>query len=187
LIVGTGPGVERYRSAIEEFIVDNKPYVIALNTQKSIDEDLVDARAACHPIRVLADYQEYGLLKKPLIAPFSMLTRSVLQGFKGDDILDFGLSVEGDTFEFFDTFAKLPSSLAMGYAFSIATSGKAKRIFLAGFDGWQVGDVRNNESEELIKSYNNSKGCLELISITPTIYNVKTMSIYGSVGIYEKS
>jgi 4-hydroxy 2-oxovalerate aldolase len=71
LILGTGPGTKKYKSGIENFIKQKKCFVIALNIQSEIDENLVDARSACHPIRILADYKDYLDFNQPIITPSS--------------------------------------------------------------------------------------------------------------------
>ena len=55
-----------------------------------------------------------------------------------------------------------PNSLTICYALSIANSGKAKRIFASGLDGYKIGDQRGVEMEETLKIYNrlNKKGIL---------------------------
>ena len=52
LIVASGPSVGQYKSALESFIGEHKPYVIALNTERSLDDTLIDLRVACHTKRI---------------------------------------------------------------------------------------------------------------------------------------
>ncbi|WP_044408462.1 aldolase catalytic domain-containing protein [Thiomicrospira microaerophila] len=179
LIIGTGPGVAKYRSAIEAFIEQHQPYVIALNTQKNLREDIIHARAACHPVRLLADCHEHLNLPQPLITPASMLPEDVQQELKIKTLLDFGISVSRAGFEFHEHYAQLPSSLVIAYALAIATAGQANKIYFAGFDGYGADDPRYKEMETLIKSYQTQTKAIEIVSITPTRYELKTQSIYG--------
>lgn len=179
LIVGTGPGVAKYRTAIEAFIEQTQPYVIALNTQKNLRDDLIDARAACHPVRLLADCHEHLKLPQPLITPASMLPKNVQQELKTKTLLDFGITVKHTGFEFHECYAQLPSSLVVAYVLSIATAGEANRIYFAGFDGYGADDPRYKEMERLIKSYQTQTKAIEIIAITPTRYELKSQSIYG--------
>jgi len=181
LIVGTGPGVSKYCKAIESFIELHQPYVIALNTQQNIRENLIDARAACHPVRLLADCSEHIKLPQPLITPASMLPEDVKQALKDKDLLDFGIAVNGVDFKFDDYHAELPTSLVVAYVLAIATSGKAKGIYMAGFDGYAEGDPRNEESESVFSAYLSSPKCCNINSITPTRYRVNSMSLYGNM------
>ena len=83
LIIGSGPSAANHRTAIEAYIRNNKPYVIALNTQITVDESLIDIRTACHPVRLLADCAAYFKLPQPLAIPASMLPNTVSDAFNG--------------------------------------------------------------------------------------------------------
>jgi len=179
LIVGTGPSSVRYKKAIERYIEKNKLYVIALNTKKSIKEDLIDIRASCHPIRLLADCDEYHTLPQPLVTPLTMLPEHVQKELLSKETYDFGIAVKKDTFSFEETFAVLPSSLVIAYTLAIATSGKAKRILLTGLDGYKAGDSRNTEMDILIEQYVSQTDACPLFSITPTVYKIPSMSVFG--------
>jgi len=179
LIVGNGPSVANHRKAIEQYILKAKPFVIALNTQKSIEENLINVRAACHPFRLLADCETYPSLNQPLVVPSSRLPEIIKQSMEGVNQYDFGLSVDPGKFEFHDTYAIAPTSLVVAYALSIATSGKATRILLAGFDGFSADDPRTEEMEALFESYQNANGALPILAVTPTRYKIQSSSIYA--------
>ncbi len=181
LIIGTGPSTLLHIDAIESYIVKHKPYVIALNTKKTIKESLINTRTACHPMRLLADCNEHLKLNQPLIAPISMLPEDVKESLKNKKTLDFGLSVQKDTFLFEESFATLPTSLVIAYTLAIATSGNANKILLAGFDGYAADDPRNVEMDNILKLYLSKSKVSELLSITPTRYRIPTKSIYGFI------
>lgn len=179
LLLGTGPGVAEHQAALEEYIKAHKPVVIALNTQSAIEQALIDARVACHPVRLLADCHAHAELPQPLITPASMLPQEVLAAFKDKPLLDYGLSIKSNTFEFGEKASVLPTSLVICYALAAITSGQANKIMLAGFDGYTADDPRNSEMNRLIQHYSTSDKSLELIFVTPTRYEAKTVSIYG--------
>lgn len=179
LVIGTGPGVKAYQTAIENYIQTKQPYVIALNTQQNIAQELIDARAACHPVRLLADCKEHLKLPQPLITPASMLPEDVQKALRNKNLYDFGIRIDQDLFEFYTNYATLPTSLVMAYVLAIATSGQANRILLVGFDGYSDGDPRNKESEQVFQSYFKAKNALEVTTMTPTRYRINQNSIYG--------
>jgi 4-hydroxy 2-oxovalerate aldolase len=181
LIVGTGPGVAKYREAIEAFIDQQQPYVIALNTQQNLREDLIHVRAACHPVRLLADCHEHLKLPQPLITPASMLPAKVQQALKTKTLLDFGISVNSEGFAFHDCYAQLPTSLVIAYALAAATTGQAKAIYFVGFDGYSADDPRYHEMESLLKNYKEQANAINITAITPTRYTLKSQSIYGLI------
>ena len=72
----------------------------------------------------------------------------------------------------------IPKLYTVAYALSIAASGKAKKIFLAGFDGYKKNDRRLRIIDEIFSSFQATKGARPIISITPSLYNIKKKSIY---------
>lgn len=181
LIIGSGPSTVNHRTAIEAYIRIKKPYVIALNVQGTIDERLINIRAACHPIRLLADSNAHFNLPQPLAAPASMLPKTVRDAYTGKDLLDFGVVVKSDLFEFKERFATVPGPLVIAYALAIATSGKARSITLAGFDGFSSDDPRAREMDEVFKNYQDTSGSVPLLSITPTRYAIPATSVYAHI------
>ena len=97
LIIGAGPSANRHRKALEDFITNFQPIVIALNTQVTVRENLIDIRAASHPVRLLADCSSHITLPQPLVIPESMLPESILSSLEGKRLLDFGIAIESDT------------------------------------------------------------------------------------------
>lgn len=179
LLLGTGPGVEEHRAALEEYIKVKKPLVVALNTQSAVPQSLIDVRVACHPVRLLADCRAHSELPQPLITPASMLPADVLVSLKDKKLLDYGLSVKDKAFEFGSDCCAVPSSLVICYALAVITAGGANGIMMAGFDGYSADDPRNSEMNKLLSLYQASEGSLELLSLTPTRYEIKSQSIYG--------
>ncbi|MFA5294500.1 MAG: aldolase catalytic domain-containing protein [Methanoregulaceae archaeon] len=179
LILGTGPSVETHRSAIEAFIGKEHPFVIALNTLEGIGDQFIDIRAACHPVRLLADCRHHRMFPQPLAAPVSMLPDDIVSELEGKHLLDYGFAVQSNTFDFHDTYCTIPALLVVAYALSLATSGKAVRLFLAGFDGYGADDPRRQEVNTVFDLYQQADGSLPLLSITPTLYDIRMKSVYA--------
>lgn len=179
LLLASGPSVLEHRNAIENYIKKTKPVVIALNTQSSVSADLIDLRVACHPVRLLADCETHRILPQPLVTPFNMLPDDVKDSLGSKEILDFGMNIKPDTFEFGKTHCTIPTSLVVAYALAIATSGNASQIKMAGFDGYGGDDPRSQEMRTLLEQYLSHKNALNLTSITPTRYGIHTESVYA--------
>ena len=179
LLLGTGPGVAKHRKAIESYIIQFQPIVMTLNTQSSIEQHLIDIRIACHPLRLLADCKTHVQLSQPLITPASMLPRDVLDSLKGKELLDFGLQVQHGCFEVSDKYCVIPNSLVLSYALATLATGQAKRILLAGFDGYGLDDPRHKEVDHVFNLFlANIKHC-PILSVTPTLYEIPIVSIYA--------
>ena len=180
LIIGTGLEFKNHEKAVENFIKKFNPVVIAINTKTLSNNDLIDFRIACHPIRLFADVDTHLGLPQPLIIPLSMLPEQFSEILKDKDIRDFGIAISNATFEFHKTHCVIPNALVMSYALAVVTSGSVKNIYLAGFDGYEQGDARNEEVNDLLFKYKKSNPKAKVIAITPTKYkNLISKSVYG--------
>ena len=179
LILGPGPGIKKYQSVIESFIENTQPYVIALNTQSNVRQELINVRAACHPMRLLSDFHEHINLPQPLITPYTMLPSNLKEEFSSKEILNFGVKINNQGFSFYKNYCEIPKSLVIAYAIAIANSGKAEEILLAGFDGYGHEDPRRKEMDQLIESYKNTLDSIPIKSITPTRYSIPIKSIFS--------
>lgn len=181
LVIAAAPSVFRHRQALEDYICAARPLVIALNTQTTVREELIDIRAASHPVRLLAACTEHLALPQPLAIPASMLPQSVRASLKDKELLDFGLSVQADTFRFAENYCVLPKSLVIAYVLAIAASGKASRVLLAGLDGYSADDPRSVEVEKLLADYQQTAGVPPLLAITPSRYKLPATSVYSMI------
>ncbi|MCD6003897.1 aldolase catalytic domain-containing protein [Halomonas sp. IOP_6] len=179
LLLGTGPGVARHRLALERYIRDHKPLVLALNTQSAIKAELIDLRVACHPVRLLADCEAHTKLPQPLITPYTMLPADVRESLANKEVLDFGLNVQADSFAFAETHCTAPTSLVVAYALAVASSGGASRVLMAGFDGFRADDPRNAEMDKVLSAYATAKQAARILAVTPTRYHLDSVSIYA--------
>ena len=153
--------------------------VIALNTHTDIAQELIDIRVACHPIRLLAGCDAHSKLPQPLITPASMLPINVLNALKDKELLDYGLQVKNNRFEANVDHCILPNSLVISYALAILVSGGAKRILLAGFDGYSADDLRGKEIDSIFNIYLADPSNCPILSITSTRYEIPVTSVYA--------
>jgi 4-hydroxy 2-oxovalerate aldolase len=179
LVIGAGVSASHHKRALESFINKFNPIVMGLNTNSPIREDLINIRAASHPIRILSDCSNYLKLPQQLVIPKSMLPQKILSSLKGKKLLDFGIDIQSDKFNFNDFYCTVPSTLVLAYALGIAGSGKASRIFLAGFDGFSSDDPRTSEVDKLFNIFQKTIGAPPLISLNTTKYKIDLISVYS--------
>ena len=178
LVLATGPGTAKHHTAIEQFIERENPLVIALNAETQIHDELIEYRAACHPVRLMADCRRDAYAAHPLIAPLSMLPGPLAQELDGYDVRDFGIQVTKDRFEFNETFAGLPSPMVIAYVLGLAASGAASRLMFTGLDGYPGSDRRNEQMNWLLECYRSTPGAIPVQSLTPSRYRLEKASIY---------
>ena len=179
LLISSGPKFLEYKKEIEKFIIKNKPFVIALNTSVKVKKELIDLYVACNPLKLLTEANSYKNIKSPLALPSSLLSKKLRSKFKKLKILDFGIGIENNSFKFFSKSSNVPKLYTVAYALSIAASGNAKKILLAGFDGYSKADRRFKMVQDIFYNYNLTKGSKPITAITPSAYNIKKKSIYA--------
>ena len=177
LILGTGPGVKLYKNEIESYIKKHSPIVLALNTVSDIDDELINYRVACHPIRLLSDSIKYKTFPQPIIMPLTSLNSDFQSELDDINILDFGLAIS-DEIEIFDTGCSIQFPMVLPYSLAICLSGGSENILLAGFDGYPNGDIRNEETSDIFNLYTSKYSKDLFTSITPTKHPIETKSIY---------
>ena len=140
---------------------------------------MIDAYAACHHSRVLIDFSKYLKLKRPLVIPHQSLPEELKKKLDNIDILDYGMSINRKRFDYTKNGCVIPKPLVFAYLLALVNASGAKRILLAGFDGFTPSDPRQLEMEDLISLYKSKKGVLNITAITPTTYNIHQSSVYN--------
>lgn len=179
LILGSGPSLADHLDAIGHYIDRRRPVVVCLNVKEFVPRDKVDVYAACHSARLVLEVEEYASLQRPLIIPLGSVPLSIRRHLERTQIHDYGVKLQAKCFEARSNHCVLPSSLAFGYGVAVACAGGARRILLAGFDGYSAGDPRQIEMVEVLECYARFGGAVQLVSVTPTTYPVQQSSIYS--------
>ena len=149
-----------------------------MNTSIGINKELVDIFVACNPLKLIGDLDRYKSLKSPLAVPKSLLSVELKKRFKNLKLLDFGVGIKENYFEFHKKGAVMPRLYNLVYALSIATSGNAHKILLAGFDGYGSNNKRTKMIDELFYLYSSFKDSKPIVAVTPTSYSIPSASIY---------
>ncbi len=179
LIVAAGSGLARHRDGIMGFIERNEPRVICLNRSDNIPADAIDAFAASHPTRVLSNAEEYGTLNRPVIAPKAALPDAALSQLAETELYDFGMAVAADRFEISANGCTVPAPLVAAYALALGAAAGAKRILLAGFDGYGADDPRQAEMNRVLDLFAAAAPDIPVRAVTPSTYTVAQTSLYA--------
>ena len=179
VIVGNGPSLKEHKLGIEQFIKETNSVVICLNVNNEMSPEYVNYQAACHPMRVIADVEKYASMNKPLIMPFGALPELVREKLHNCDVLDYGLTTNESSFVYNKNSSNIPLPLVFAYVLAVSNSGNASQIFLAGFDGYEEGDPRNEEMNFILSKYFENKNSCKLVSITQSKYDIKVESLYA--------
>ena len=178
LLLAPGKSINLHKNAVQKFIRKFSPLVVALNILDNIEDELINYRIACHPIRIFSDLPKYKLFRQPLITPKKQLIKWSKKSLEFQ-ILDFGIKVQENTFEFKKKSCTIPSPLVMAYSLAMLNSGKAKKIYCVGFDGYEDGDPRQSEVDSIWEAYFRCSNYTEVISLTNTLHKIPKSSIYS--------
>lgn len=178
LVVGSGPWIRDQVDALVDFIKRTDPVVISLNTNSPLPDDIITSYAACHFLRLAMEGKKYTELDKPLIAPRKALPESVAARLNHNQLLDFGMTIQPNTFSAHATGCTIPTRLAAAYALAFANAAGASKIFLAGFDGYDPENPLQKEMETVFSAYHTMPGAIPLEAVTPTTYSINQSSIF---------
>ena len=167
LLIGKGESTLKFKESIEEFIRNNDVFVICLNINQNIDNNLVDFHTVCHPIRIISEFKKYSNLKNTFIIPKSSLKNSNDSMFKNVKVIDYSLKLQEDKISCKKNYAVIPNFNVLGYSLAISLKMMAKEIYLVGFDGFTIGDFRQNEVQNIIDIFLRDYPKTSLCSLTP--------------------
>mgnify|MGYP004005937733 FL=1 len=102
----------------------------------------------------------------------SRIPKEMKELLSGVDILDYGLRVEEHKFQIFDNGCVLDSPLALMYALSLTIASGAKKILLAGIDGYDRYDQRQQNIVNLFLKYKGLDESIPIFAITPTTFEI---------------
>ena len=179
LMVGAGPSVNHYKEGILNYIKKKNPAVLFLNYNRYLPGSIAKATVICHETRTMFDAQLFKKLEHPLILPLARLGSLIQEQLKGITIYDYGLSLEENSFDIGPNGCKLQWGMAAAYALAVSTQGKAKIVKLVGFDGFDLDDPRHHEMNDVFRAYSKLPNSLDIISLTPTNYEIKKSSIFS--------
>ena len=180
LLVGAGGSVGEYAADIETFIKSHSPLVLTLNHQNAIDSALVDGIICVDQYRLLYEADYLAGCGKPIYTAERFQDLDVKQKLAGADTHQYDCLLQENTFSALNNGCVIPVPLAFGYALALCLAGKARRIFLVGFDGFEPDDSRQHEMLKLLKLVEPYCDEVDITALTPSSYPVAQGSIYAS-------
>ncbi len=180
LLVGAGPSVQQYAADIELFIRDHRLLVLTLNHQGAIDPALVDGIICVDQFRLLYEADFLAGCGKPIYSARRFQDEGTRATLGAAELHEYDCVLQPGGFEARANGCVIPVPLAFAYALALCIAGRARRIFLVGFDGFHADDSRQAEMLQLFKAVMPALDAITLTALTPTNYPVAQGSIYAS-------
>jgi len=168
LILGGGSNITKYKNNIIQYSKKKSVLILSLNYISQLDQYIHGIIVANKP-RYMMDSKNYSKLKKPIYICQSIYKDDPNFHLFDKFIYNYGLNIKAKKFAFYKNYSYTPNNLAFSYALSLVNMGKAKKILVAGFDGYDD-PVLQKQMISTINCYNKVKKKLEIKSITPTSY-----------------
>jgi 4-hydroxy 2-oxovalerate aldolase len=181
LVVGAGPSVNKYKEGILQYIEKTKPIVLFLNINRYLPASLARATIVSHETRALFDSQQYHNLNHPIVLPEARLGTLIKDQLVGLEILDYGLTLQEDSFIIGPNGCRLQWPLAAAYVLAMVTQAGASKVSLVGFDGYSADDPRQEEMNDVFFKYTSLAESLAITTLTPTTYRIDQSSIFSPV------
>ena len=185
LLLANGPSLKKYSGDIEQFIKTKSPYVISLNINSTISNNLIDLYSFCNPARILTSIQKISKLEKDILIPVSQLNDKFKDKMSACKVHNYGLSINSEI-GYDKKGCSLESPLVLGFTLSALMSNGQNKFFMAGFDGYVNQNENNENVNRLIEDLSALNNHLKLISITPTNFNIIQRSVFSNGVIYDK-
>ena len=179
LIIGNGASSIQHKEAIASYASQDEVFVIALNSNQVIDEELIDLRVVCHPVRLISDFDKIKSLGSPLVAPLSMIDKTSVEFSASSMIFDYGIEIAPNHLKSEDKWALIPSLNVGAYALALASGLTPKLVSLVGFDGFGFGDPRHEAMQHAFDVFQRQHPEIDLNVLTPTTYTIPQASIYA--------
>ena len=177
VILGGGESIKPNLIMLNNFIKEKKPIILSLNYNYELLEK-VHGVIVTNKFRFLTDSINYKKINKTIYTPNNIFSDDPNYKFYKNKIRQYSSKVQKDKFVFSKNSCILPNNLAFSYALALCNIGKAKKIYLAGFDGYKNNNVLQAEMIETINIYEKLKS-VPLITITSSSYPIKKYKFFN--------
>ncbi len=178
LILGPGKTLKTIKKSLSDKIKKTNSLVICLNNSKTINNELIDVRAFCHPMRIFSNLNYFAKCKNTLLVPYSCLSKSTQKFFSNRSLIDYGIQIKRDI-KINKNYITFNDPLALIYVLGFLISRDVKKIYFAGFDGYLKDEPNQDATFEMLeflkKKYQKNK--IDLASITNTNLNLRKASL----------
>ena len=179
LVIANGASSSKYRSAIEQYINEKKPIVVSVNLNESVDPSLVDYYVISRNVKFLSDSEKYSQITKPVILPKHRFTDEELEKISHLSLIDYGFDLSSERLTVSETSVAAAYDLTSAYLFGVLVNSAPESVSLVGFDGYEKGDIRQQEMLDLLGQYQALELPFETIALTPSSYPLTQGSIYA--------
>ena len=150
-LLGSNPLNFKNKAKIENKILSENCFVLALNTTKHINEKLIDYRVLCHPLRLVSEIENLKKINSKIILPSGILPKKLLKKLDQKKFFYHNLIIKPNKYSFKSDYCILPNAMSILFAIAIMVKLKFNEVELFGFD------FKKNSKDNSLEMLNNIK------------------------------
>lgn len=177
LLIAPGESSTTFREDLLTFSQLRNVQIGLLSPDQDLPSESVDYLFYCNPLSVLTGKMANTMDAK-VVAPFSCIPPEYIKPIEPKYRVDFGLRIDADQLTLEENHLIAPNSRVYLYAIAFLISRGVRKIYLAGFDGYEHSDPRNNEFMENIRRLKEIYPDLSIKSLTPTKYDLEIAQLF---------
>ena len=165
IIFGNGMSLKNKKILNKKLFLNSTTVVI--NRSNYIKKNLIDLRVYCHPLRVITDINYLKEKKCKFLMPYYSFPKIIQKKILKKNVINFDLNL-GLKFNLDKKKVTMPKPLGLIYALSYFISLGFKKVYIAGFDGFDLDDPFHDETQEYIFVIKKMFPNFKIISLTDT-------------------
>lgn len=180
LIIANTDQTKEHKRDICQFIKRTGIVSLSLNFSKYISGKFIHYYIFSHYDSFLTDGNYINNISNKVILPKKRFENFLNRKIRKKNTLDYGYKIKENKFCPKSNYAIIPNNLAFSYALSLCNIGKAKNVYLVGFDGHKNNNKKFLEMVDTINIINKNKNKnINLVSLLPSSYPLTESSIYA--------
>jgi 4-hydroxy 2-oxovalerate aldolase len=165
IIFGNGMSLKNKKIANKKLILNST--IVVINRSNYIKKNLIDLRVYCHPLRVITDINYLKEKKCQFLMPYYSFPKIIQKKILKKNVINFDLNL-GLKFNLDKNKVTMPKPLGLIYALSYFISQGFEKVYIAGFDGFDLDDPFHDETQEYIFVIKKMFPDFKIISLTST-------------------
>ena len=165
VIFGNGESLKN-QDIINKSLIINSTKIL-INRSNYIKEKMVDIISCCHPIRLIADVHLLKNKKNNLLIPYETIPKIIQKKINSNNLINYNIKL-GSKLKLGKNYIQMPKPLSLIYTLGFLISKGVKKIYLAGFDGFEQDDPFKDETQTYINDLKKLSKNLKIISLTKT-------------------
>lgn len=170
IILGAGDSISSMSPLQIDSLKSNENEIaVSLTLRPKLDRMLIDTYLIVDPVKYYIDYKILESHNSMVVTPFNLRHQNAIRSSN----IVFPTNTQKATLELVQHQATLPYLSSLGYALMFMVEAKIFNIKLAGFDGFEKGDPRQSQNQEIIDLFQSKYGHkYKLEFLTPTSYRI---------------